>query len=79
LVFNKLDAIDREFQPVQLEDEFEIDGIQTPRIFVSALEMNAIPLLRKRLAQIVNERTDSPSEYPYTPDILGDDASLGTI
>jgi GTP-binding protein HflX len=79
LVFNKLDAIDREFQPVQLEDEFEIDGIQTPRIFVSAREMNAIPLLRKRLAQIVSERTGSPSEYPYSPDIAGDDASLGTI
>jgi GTP-binding protein HflX len=79
LVFNKLDAIDREFQPVQLEDEFEIDGIQTPRIFVSAREMNAIPLLRRRLAQIVSERTDSPSEYPYSPDIAGDDASLGTI
>jgi GTP-binding protein HflX len=79
LVFNKLDAIGREFQPVQLEDEFEIDGIQTPRIFVSAREMNAIPLLRKRLAQIVSERTGSPSEYPYSPDIAGDDASLGTI
>jgi GTP-binding protein HflX len=79
LIFNKLDAIDREFHPVKLEDEFEIDGIQTPRIFVSAREMKAIPLLRKRLAQIVSERTGSPSEYSYSPDIAGDDASLGTI
>jgi GTPase len=79
LVFNKLDAIGPELQPVKLEDEFEIDGKQTPRIFVSARDMSAIPLLRKRLAQIVSERTDSPSEYVYSPHIAGDDASLGTI
>jgi GTP-binding protein HflX len=78
LVFNKLDALDEEHQPVKLEDEFEIEGIQTPRIFVSAKDLTGIPLLRQRLAHIVSERTEG-SPDSYSPDIAGDEASLGTI
>lgn len=78
LVFNKLDALDEEHQPIKLEDEFEIEGIQTPRIFVSAKDLTGIPLLRQRLAHIVSERTEG-SPDSYSPDIAGDEASLGTI
>jgi GTP-binding protein HflX len=79
LVFNKLDALDAEHQPVKLEDEFEIDGIQTPRIFVSARDMNGIPLLRQRLAHIVSDRTEGDLPEAYSPDVAGDDSALGTI
>jgi GTP-binding protein HflX len=79
LVFNKLDAVDSENQPLKLEDEFEIDGVRTPRIFVSARDMNGVPLLRQRLAQIVSARSDSAQDDTYSPDIAGDDAALGTI
>lgn len=79
LVFNKLDALDPEHQPVKLEDEFEIDGIQTPRIFVSAQDMSGIALLRQRLSQIVSERTEGERVDVYAPDIAGDDSALGTI
>jgi GTP-binding protein HflX len=79
LVFNKLDALDAEHQPVKLEDEFEIDGIQTPRIFVSARDMNGIPLLRQRLARIVSERTQGDLPEAYSPEVAGDDSALGTI
>jgi len=33
LIFNKLDAIAPDRLPFQLEDSFELDGLQTPRIF----------------------------------------------
>ena len=79
LVFNKLDALDAEHQPVKLKDEFEIDGIQTPRIFVSARDMNGIPLLRQRLARIVRYSIEGESSEAYSPDIAGDDAALGKI
>lgn len=52
LVFNKIDALDAEHQPVREEDTFEIDGVQTPRIFVSAKGLIGIPALRKKLAQL---------------------------
>ena len=52
LVFNKSDALDLEHQPVRLEDEFEIDGVQVPRIFVSAKSQAGIPRLRELLASI---------------------------
>ena len=52
LVFNKIDALDAEHQPVREEDTFEIDSVQTPRIFVSAKDLAGIKTLRQRLAQI---------------------------
>jgi GTP-binding protein HflX len=52
LVFNKIDALDAGRQPVCEQDTFEIDGVQTPRIFVSARQLSGIAALRQRLAQI---------------------------
>ena len=34
LVFNKIDALDADHQPLVPEDFFEIDGVQTPRILL---------------------------------------------
>ena len=36
LVFNKLDALEIERRPLQLVDHFELAGVQTPRVFLSA-------------------------------------------
>lgn len=52
LVFNKIDALESDQQPVRLEDDFEVDGVQTPRIFVSAKSLAGIAALRQRLASI---------------------------
>jgi GTP-binding protein HflX len=52
LVFNKSDALDLDHQPVRLEDEFEIGGVQVPRIFVSAKNQAGIARLRELLAAI---------------------------
>ncbi len=53
LVFNKVDALDAAHQPVRMEDEYEIAGIQTPRVFVSAQSLLGLPLLRQKLTALV--------------------------
>lgn len=52
LVFNKIDAMDPDNYPVRMEDSFEIDGVQTPRVFVSARDNVGLALLRQRLASL---------------------------
>ena len=52
LVFNKVDAMPPERQPLRLRDEIEVSGVQTPRIFVSALSLQGVPELRQALADI---------------------------
>jgi len=50
LVFNKLDALESGQQPLHLQDEIEVDGVQVPRIFVSAHSGQGVPALRAELA-----------------------------
>jgi len=51
LVFNKLDAMSDDKKPMQMQDIFSIDGVDTPRIFVSAQTGEGIPTLRAYLSQ----------------------------
>lgn len=53
LVFNKLDAIGADRQPLVLSDAVELDGQQVPRIFVSARTGVGLDQLRALLAQRV--------------------------
>ena len=53
LVFNKTDALAPELQPVRQVDSIEINGVQTPRIFVSAKSLAGLPQLRAQLSDIV--------------------------
>jgi GTP-binding protein HflX len=53
LVFNKLDAMDANHLPRQLDDLMELDGVSVPRVFVSAIEGTGLPELRALLAQRV--------------------------
>ena len=54
LVFNKLDAIEMERRPRQLQDTFDLNGVATPRLFLSARTGDGVPALRQHLAHIVN-------------------------
>ncbi len=56
LVFNKLDAIEKERQPLHLNDMFEVDGVRVPRLFVSARSGEGVPGLRQQLASMVAAR-----------------------
>ena len=51
LVFNKLDALETAQHPLHLQDEMEMDGVQVPRIFLSARSGEGVPLLRAELAR----------------------------
>ena len=51
LVFNKTDALENERKPAHLQDVYELDGVQVPRIFVSARAGDGLQALRDALAQ----------------------------
>jgi GTP-binding protein HflX len=75
LVFNKLDALDEERRPLQLEDFFEVAGVQTPRLFLSAKDGEGLPALRQQLARWV---MDGPVKDTMGPNFLDDhEASVG--
>jgi GTPase len=65
LVFNKLDALEIGQQPHQLSDMYEIDGLNTPRIFVSAKTSLGIPLLREHLAKTVQDALGTSDNPEY--------------
>jgi len=64
LVFNKLDALPPERQPVALEDSYEVDGQPVPRIFVSARTGQGMDMLRHALARTVRERLPDHESLP---------------
>lgn len=72
LVFNKIDVLDAEHQPLKLEDDFEIDGVQTPRIFVSAKDASGLQVLRKRLADIARLPSFGDNSVGLSPANHGD-------
>ena len=55
LVFNKLDALEKDRWPLQLEDMFELDSLQTPRLFVSARNLMGLEALRHSVSMRVRE------------------------
>lgn len=71
LVFNKIDALDSERQPQRTEDEFEIDGVRFPRIFVSAKDGTGLSALRKALANTVREPHREDRHVAHLPDDSG--------
>ncbi len=53
LVFNKIDVLDSERYPVQMQDHYELDGAPVPRVFLSAQGGQGIANLRSALSDIV--------------------------
>ena len=70
LVFNKTDALGPDQQPIRLVDEYEIEGVQTPRVFVSAKSFQGVAELRQKLASIVSAAVRTE---PLPSDIRLDD------
>jgi GTP-binding protein HflX len=67
LVFNKIDALPADQQPLRVLDEYEIDGVQTPRVFVSARNALGLTELRQALSAIVGAtqpQTALPDDVP---------------
>jgi len=66
LVFNKLDALAAERYPLQMQDQYELDGEPVPRVFLSARSGEGLALLRTSLSDIV--KTALPSAASHDPD-----------
>lgn len=75
LVFNKLDAVEPERQPLQRIDQIELDGQTVPRIFLSAHTGDGLSDLRGLLAERVRARFGvRPPESPDSGAGLEDSA-----
>ena len=68
LVFNKTDALLPDQQPLRLVDEYEIEGVQTPRVFVSAKNLQGLAELRQKLSSIVGATARTDNALPYAPE-----------
>jgi GTP-binding protein HflX len=79
LVFNKADALSDQTRPARPTDFYEIDGVQTRRVFVSAATGEGLGLLRSELATRVLHLVSAPDPAPSNPDPLGAETDLGTI
>ena len=62
LIFNKLDAIAPERQPLMLQDTYEVDGVEVPRVFVSARTGQGLAQLRQMLADAALTARQIPDE-----------------
>jgi GTP-binding protein HflX len=68
LVFNKTDALPPDQQPLRLVDDYEIDGVQTPRVFVSAKNMQGLAELRQKLSGVVSASARVDHVSPDLPE-----------
>lgn len=69
LVFNKADVLPDGQQPVQWQDVYELDGRQTPRVFVSARTGAGLAGLRSQLAamMVALTGTTAPADASHPP------------
>ena len=60
LIFNKIDNIPQERQPLEMFDLYEVEGTPLKRIFVSAQSGQGVPMLRQMLAEEVLLSVSNP-------------------
>ena len=73
LVFNKLDALEKGLMPLHLEDMYEIDGVQTPRVFASARNGDGLAALRSLIAARISlPGAVSPAALPISNEASDD-------
>jgi len=60
LVFNKVDALAADHYPLQMHDQFELDGVPVPRVFLSAKTGVGLAQLRSVLSDTVKAALPSP-------------------
>ncbi|MEY3060898.1 MAG: GTPase HflX [Pseudomonadota bacterium] len=75
LIFNKIDTIPPERQPLEMFDLYEVDGVPLKRLFVSAQSGQCVPMLRQMLAEEVLRtvsNTESESDPRFDLDNFGE-------
>jgi GTP-binding protein HflX len=60
LIFNKIDTIPPERQPLEMFDLYEVDGVPLKRLFLSAQSGQGVPMLRQMLAEEVIRTVSNP-------------------
>ena len=79
LVFNKLDAMEPERRPLQLQDQITLGGNLLDRVFVSARTGEGMTLLRELLGQLARRGRDAaPADDNFHAE-AGAVVQLGTI
>ena len=68
LVFNKLDALEMARRPLHLQDTFDLAGVPTSRIFLSAKNGDGLPALRQQLARLVRGGILPATQEEYFPE-----------
>jgi GTP-binding protein HflX len=73
LIFNKLDAVELDQRPRLKQDIYELDGLATPRVFLSAQSGDGVQLLRQLLAdKVLAAQSIAPlsPEFPLSPEAV---------
>ena len=78
LVFNKIDLLPEDRQPLHASDTYEIEEVQVPRIFASARDGSGMALLRAALTQAANAHK-APKAPPGDGPLPDDTRDFGTI
>ena len=60
LIFNKIDTIPPERQPLEMFDLYEVDGVPLKRLFLSAQSGQGVSMLRQMLAEEVIRTVSNP-------------------
>lgn len=74
LVFNKLDAVAPEHQPLHVTDIMELDGVAVPRVFLSARSGLNLDALRRLLAQRLQPLPARPGAWSQSAETAADPA-----
>ena len=69
LIFNKVDQLPPDRQPLQAEDVYDWDGRALPRVFLSAMTGQGMTVLRQRLAEFALSRQPD-AEWHHAPEDL---------
>ncbi len=78
LVFNKLDQIAPDLRPTVLQDRYDLAGLPTPRVFLSAQTGDGLPLLRQLLVEKIRQSAAAPLSQDFHASHEAD-ASFGTM
>ena len=77
LIFNKVDQLPLDRQPLQAEDVYDWDGRALPRVFLSAVTGQGMAVLRQRLAEFALSRHPQPNGTPDAEDMGSPHDSAG--
>ncbi|MFZ9555641.1 MAG: GTPase HflX [Limnohabitans sp.] len=77
LIFNKVDQLPLDRQPLQAEDVYDWDGRALPRVFLSAVTGQGMTVLRQRLAEFALSRHPQPNGTPDAEDMGSPHDSAG--